>query len=258
VTPLGRVADVLIRVGAGDIALRAFQRWQTWIWRGEEPEDRLLPPPYLRVLTAGRPDARGFLALGRAAAAEFLGLASAHGRPLGPEDALLDFGCGCGRVTRHVADLTPARLFGCDVNRRLVRWCGEHLRGDYRVTRLDPPLPYDGGAFDLVYSLSVFTHMHDPAARAWLAELARVTRPGGLALLTFHDEHGLTAQRVQPALSEHGFAVLYEGREGSNLLNGYFTHAGFAERARPHWRFLDSVRSVDSVTGQAIAVLQRV
>jgi SAM-dependent methyltransferase len=261
VTPLGRIADLLIKLGAGNLALHAFQRYQALSYAGPEPRAGAgppLPPPYLRVLTAGRPDADGFLELGRSTADEFLKLAEEHGGPLGPDDAVLDFGCGCGRVAAHVAGRTPARFFGCDINPRLLRWCRAHLPGDYRLTRLQPPLPYEDGAFTLTYALSVFTHMHEPQARAWLAELARTTRPGGLGLLTFHDEHGWGADTVQPRLSEHGFAIRYRGREGSNLLNGYFTHAGFAARAAPHWKLLHSVRSSDSAHGQAIAVLQRV
>ena len=255
---LGRLADVLIRLRLGDLAFSAFQRWQALGGRAEPTADGPpLPPTYLRVITAGIPEAGSFLHLGRRSAEEFLTLASACGGLPQAADAVLDFACGCGRLARHMAVRTPARLFGCDINPTLVAWCTANLPGTYAVTRRQPPLPYDQGAFALVYAVSLFTHLHEPSARAWLQELARVTRPGGLALLTFNDEHTAAAARLQPELSTRGFAIRYRGREGSNLLNVYFTHEGFAARAAPAWRMLRSLPSTASATEQAVAVLQR-
>ena len=209
------------------------------------------------MLTAGSPDAAAFRHVGAAAAYKFLELAALHGSPLGPEDSILDFGCGCGRVAAPLSRLTPARLHGCDVNRRLVDWCRDHLPGEFQSTQPEPPLPYAGEAFALIYSVSVFTHMHAPQAAAWLGELARVTRPGGLALLTYLDEQLPGGAALEPQLSRDGFVVRREGAEGSNLLCGYFTAEGFAARAAPHWAMIEHRASDASGLGQAIAVLRR-
>ena len=259
-TPLARLADVLIRLRLGEPAFAAYERWRAFRTRDGECADGLpLPPAYLRVLTAGGgADAESFLELGRATAEEFLRLAADCGAAPGAADAVLEFGCGCGRVARHMPTRTPARLHGCDIRPKLVAWCARNLPGDYRLTRLEPPLPYDTGAFALVYAVSVFTHMHAPHARRWLQELARVTRPGGLAILTFNDEHTPAAARLQPKLSADGFAVLYEGREGTGLLTTYFTHEGFAARAAPDWRPVRTLTSPESATRQAVAVFRRV
>jgi SAM-dependent methyltransferase len=261
VTLAGRLALALMRLGAGDAAFAAYQRLQALRGRrhaGVADDGLPLPPPYLRVLTAGSAWAQGFLSQGEQAAEELLALARGHGAPLGDDDPVLEFGCGCGRVARVVSRLAPGPFYGCDIHPKLVAWCREHLPGEYRVTQQEPPLPYDGDCFALVYALSVFTHMRDSQARTWLADLGRVTRPGGLGLFTFHDEHSAGAEAVQPELAREGFRVRFEGREGSNLLNSYFTHAGFAERAAPCWRWLHGVKSTDSATGQAVAVLQRI
>lgn len=42
----------------------------------------------------------------------------------------------------------------------------------------------ESGDVDLVYSYSVFTHLPEPMINAWVAELARVLKPGGLLLTT--------------------------------------------------------------------------
>jgi len=49
-----------------------------------------------------------------------------------------------------------------------------------------PPLPYAAESFDVIYCLSVFTHLNETMQDAWLAELRRVLQPGGLLILTVH------------------------------------------------------------------------
>jgi SAM-dependent methyltransferase len=49
-------------------------------------------------------------------------------------------------------------------------------------------LPFPDDHFDLVFSSSVFTHIDERAQDFWLAELRRVTQPGGLLLLSVHGE----------------------------------------------------------------------
>jgi SAM-dependent methyltransferase len=51
-----------------------------------------------------------------------------------------------------------------------------------------PSLPLPDASCDLVCAFSVFTHI-DEFERSWIAELARVLKPGGVAYLTVHTEH---------------------------------------------------------------------
>ena len=63
-------------------------------------------------------------------------------------------------------------------------WCRNlHLRG-VRSEPARPPLPYEDDRFDLVYSVSIFTHLDEQLQRPWIEELTRVVRPGGLVLVT--------------------------------------------------------------------------
>jgi SAM-dependent methyltransferase len=103
--------------------------------------------------------------------------------------SLLDFGCGCGRVARYWANLEGPAIHGVDTSASLVRWCRRNLTF-MEATRIDPlpPLPRPSAQFDLVYALSVFTHLPEEAGRAWMEELVRALRPGGLLLFTVHGE----------------------------------------------------------------------
>src|SRR5579875_1066849 len=250
---LGRMADVLGRVGLAAPAFRLFQRLQSLAPSHADPA---LPPAFLRILTTGAVNPIAYVEVGERAAREFVSLAEQNGRPLTPKTKVLDFGCGCGRVARALQALAPVELHGCDVNARLIAWCVAHLKGTFQRTRSKPPLPYPERAFDLVYALSVFTHLTERRAVTWLQELARVTRPGGLAILSFLDAPD--SQRAAGGLQADGFAIKRSGPEGSNLLTVYYTPEGFAERAVPSWRMRGDVPSERSAQGQALIGLERV
>lgn len=100
---------------------------------------------------------------------------------------VLDFGSSSGRVTRVLAEALPDRRWlACDPNREAIAWAAEHLPGEYFVSDVDPPLPLDDASVDAVFAISVWSHFAAGAATAWLAEMARVVRPGGALLLSVH------------------------------------------------------------------------
>lgn len=173
--PLRQVARSLLW-SVGDVRYR---------WRTGE---RGFPPAYLRVKVCGsipiesyrsgeEPTAQALLAaLGRVGAA-----------PTQFSD-VLDFGCGCGRVLipfrRH---LPQARFYGTDADAALIRWSRKHIpEAEFSHNSPEPPLPYADASFDLIYGLSVFTHLDERLQFLWLAELRRVARPGAILILTVH------------------------------------------------------------------------
>ena len=100
---------------------------------------------------------------------------------------VLDFGCGSGKVMRHfLAEARECELWGCDIDAPSIAWLRRELSPPLHafVNRQEPPLDQPDGTFDLVWSISVFTHLTDHWA-AWLAELHRVLAPGGLAIVSF-------------------------------------------------------------------------
>lgn len=65
--------------------------------------------------------------------------------------------------------------------------CKANLRNvDTRINGILPPLPFDDGSMDLVYSLSLFTHLPEHLATEWLNDLARVLKPRALLIMTTH------------------------------------------------------------------------
>jgi SAM-dependent methyltransferase len=138
--------------------------------------------------------------------------------------SLLDFGVGCGRILQYFALYAKScRLVGADVDETAVDWCAKHLDfAAFRTLPRHPPSPFADGEFDAVYAFSVFSHLPEALHLAWLAELARITRPGAALVVTVHGRHvideissGRRAHerpnarqlaRALPELEERGFA----------------------------------------------------
>lgn len=101
---------------------------------------------------------------------------------------VLDWGCGCGRLARHwLNEAADVELFGCDINAGLVAWCKNNLSfGVFTVSSVKPPLKYDDGTFDLLYGISVLTHLTLDENYEWMREIHRVLASDGVAVLTIH------------------------------------------------------------------------
>jgi SAM-dependent methyltransferase len=189
-----RAIDVLGAVGLARPLYEARRRIRLGRIRDGEPgevDGLPVPPPRLRFYAGDNADLGDFIEGGRKTAAMIAARVRAAGVGLESLEAILDFGCGCGRVARHWAGLEGPRLCGCDYNPELVEWCRRNLPFlEARRNELEPPLPYREASFDLVYGISVLTHLPVELQRAWVAELRRLLRPGGLLLLTLHgDRH---------------------------------------------------------------------
>jgi SAM-dependent methyltransferase len=70
-----------------------------------------------------------------------------------------------------------------------VAFCQKNLRpGEFVPIDAWPPTPYESGSFDLVIGYSIFTHLSQAAQSAWLDEMRRIIRPGGLFLASTHGD----------------------------------------------------------------------
>lgn len=102
----------------------------------------------------------------------------------------LDFGCASGRVVRHAAlDDETDNVYGCDINRRHTDWIAQHLPSKVIAFQNHsiPNLPLPDSSLDIVSAYSVFTHI-EVFETAWLMELRRILRPGGIAWVTVQTE----------------------------------------------------------------------
>ena len=208
-------------------AWRLYERVFSLGARGPAVDERGIPvpPAYLRMLVAGTTSAETFLTMGREGVTSLRALFAEAGTDLDECDAVLDFGCGCGRYARWWPSGGRTEWHGCDINPRLVGWCAAslpHLR--VSSNRVEPPTTYRDGRFDAIYAISVFTHWPEPLQHAWMRELTRILRPGGRLLFTTMGEKaaGSVLLDDERARFERGEFVERFGEDpGSNLCSAF-------------------------------------
>ena len=187
-----------------------------------------LPPARLRVRVSPQAaDAEYFLSSGREHAELIRSILREGGTTIEALGAILDWGCGCGRILRHWIELPPeTRVCGCDINPKAVDWCRNHLDfAEVAVNELEPPLPYPQQSFDLVYALSVFTHLGEELQQAWMRECRRVLKPEGYLLFSTMGEYYANLERLtdseREAFQNGHLVVLYERSVGTNVCSVY-------------------------------------
>ena len=224
--------DLLDRFHLARLAVRIYELWLATraklLGRDARSANGLpLPPAPMRAQVGPlHADATFFLGSGRHNAELIRSLLEEHGSPMEDLGALLDWGCGCGRVLRHWASLTDTGISGCDINPRMIAWCNENLPFvRATVNDLSPPLPYADASFDLVYAFSVITHLSEELQRAWIEECRRVLRPGGYFLFSTLGEYYASRERLSDAerqsFAEGKLVVLYEHSAGTSLCSAY-------------------------------------
>ncbi len=186
-----------------------------------------VPHDALRLRVTNSPDRTSFEELGRLICDDLLDAMASFEVDLAAGSRVLDFGCGCGRILRHFAPQSPGALIdGVDIDPEAIAWCQAnfpasltfHQNGEW------PPLPFEDERFDLIYSLSVFTHLPEPMQLGWLSELARVAKPGAWLLLSIHAPDLMPSDNADAVnqIERGGFAYLL-GETTSGLPDFYRT-----------------------------------
>lgn len=209
-----------IRYGL-DFRLRGKNR--DWIQKGA-PDGLPVPPPHLVHLVAGHFDVAAFYHNGNLGADCIRGVLEKNGIDMRRLSAILDFGCGCGRILRFWHDLKGPRIHGSDYNRDLVRWCQGHLPfAQFKNNKPFPPLAYEDEAFGLIYAISVFTHLAGEWQIPWMKELHRVCQPGGFVLITVHGENHVARlpDEEREKFQSGKLAVIRKKHTGTNICGAY-------------------------------------
>ncbi|MEO7315769.1 MAG: class I SAM-dependent methyltransferase [Ginsengibacter sp.] len=105
---------------------------------------------------------------------------------------ILDWGCGPGRIIRHLPTVIGhgCTYYGTDYNEKSIDWCRENLIDiQFNKNSLTAHLPYDDHFMDVIYGISIFTHLSEQLHYNWFQELYRVLKPNGIMFLTTHGDN---------------------------------------------------------------------
>jgi SAM-dependent methyltransferase len=150
--------------------------------------------------------AEGFLAGGFMATLGVRALVQVVGKPMSKFRRILDFGCGPARILCWLGDVMPAaNVIGVDINAEAIEWCRNNIgdAAEFVLNTPHPPLPIRDESIDLVYGLSVFTHLDEEFQFRWLEELHRITAPGAILVLTIHGEGKAKKDLWESAYAEY-------------------------------------------------------
>jgi mutator protein MutT len=201
--PLSRKLYHALYRAALRVQWRVLDWWHPPSARAEFP----LPPARLRFRVAENSSVLNFFTVGMRTAERLQEAMAYAGFELHDGAAALDFGCGCGRTLLWFARQFPnVRWHGADVDAESIEWCRSSIPGGvFCVNGPLPPLLYGDGTFDLIYGVSVFTHLSEEHQKAWLPELRRILKPGGLLLLSFHSKNVWQPLEDAGAVEREGF-----------------------------------------------------
>lgn len=156
------------------------------------------------------------------AKADLLGrIAEAH-FPRGKDLALLDVGCGVGRLHPHLEGRF-ASIDGCDVSEKSVdRARRDNSFASYAVSS-ETELPYATGQFDIALTVCVMHHVPPAQWVSFLTEMRRVVRPGGIAVVIEHNPFNpLTRLAVARCPFDKDAVLLTPGRSRALLREAGF------------------------------------
>ena len=210
---------------------RTAIRSQCWYWDRTNTDHYVnglpVPPAMLRFRVGETASVETFFAVGNNTARIIQAALETTGKPIENLNSILDFGCGCGRTLMWLAKSIPGKEFyGTDVDGSSIRWCRTNLPfATFSNNAPLPPTAYQDATFDLVYAVSVLTHLNEDYQLTWLAELHRILKPGGRLLLSVHGKHcwhGLSQDDLQ-ILEERGFLFKTSSKLHGLLPDWYHT-----------------------------------
>lgn len=167
---------------------------------------------------------------------------------------ILEWGCGPARVLRHLKspDGSDWRLWGADYNVHTVSWCKEHWPTiNFLQNDLVPPIPAENDFFDVIYCVSVFTHLSKELHQQWINEVIRLLKPGGLFIGTFHgEEYRTDLTRDEQLVFDSGELVTRgKTREGKKNYGAYHCDSFVKQLLAP----FKEARKLDTFSGRQTA-----
>ena len=135
---------------------------------------------------------------------------------------ILEFGCGTGRIMKYFCEYFDpnSRIIGVDVNEKSIGFSKDTIdEAEFYVNGSEPPLDFEDGTFDVIFSLAVFPHLTEDVQNKWFDEFMRLVKKGGFILLSVQGDNYAEKKLTQSEYFNY-------------LDRGYLEKASFGEGAR--------------------------
>jgi ubiquinone/menaquinone biosynthesis C-methylase UbiE len=164
--------------------------------------------------------------------------------------SILDWGCGTGRIVRHLPSIVNKSntIYGTDYNPKYVKWCSENLENiSFNLNDLEPPLKFADKTMDVIYGISIFTHLSEELHYSWMKELTRVLKNKGILFLTTHgDAHKFKLLEEEQELYLNGKLIVHAYKKEGNRLYASYQSPIFFEKLCS----LNSLKVLKHIPGQ--------
>jgi SAM-dependent methyltransferase len=183
----------------------------------------ILPPAYLAFDAYSAPAWKFYKYSGEDTAIFIRKVAEEYLEKGAAISSVYEWGCGPGRVIRHLPGVfdTSVKVYGSDYNKETIDWCKQNLPGiRFFVNDLTPPLDFPGNQFDLIYCISVFTHLSENNGLQWAEELFRILKPGGILIITNVGENSYNTELLpeeKRKYNKEGIVVRGQYKEGKKM-----------------------------------------
>lgn len=147
---------------------------------------------------------------------------------------ILDWGCGPGRIIRHLPYVigNDCEYYGTDYNKKSIYWCSKNLTGiQFNNNSLSAQLPYDDNFMDIIYGISIFTHLSEKLHYDWYNELYRILKHDGIMFLTTQGDNfrEKLTDRELTQYNDNQLIVRGNVKEGHRTYSAFHPH-GFIRK----------------------------
>jgi SAM-dependent methyltransferase len=178
---------------------------------------------------------------------------------------ILEWGCGVARIVRHIPDLIDKNsiVFGIDINEEMINWNLANIPNvNFKKNDYYPPALFDNDEFNVVFALSVFTHIEVKFQSKWLAEIHRIISDDGIFLFTTHgkkyeinlDEKG------KEVLDNQGALTIDYKQKGHRMMSSYNSYESFKILVEDYFEILEYYSGAEypeKVGGQDLWIVRK-
>jgi ubiquinone/menaquinone biosynthesis C-methylase UbiE len=178
---------------------------------------------------------------------------------------ILEWGCGVSRIIRHIPALVPSNALVCgtDINKTMIDWNKQYIKQvQFSAIGYNPPTHFDDVQFNLVYALSVFTHIQVQQQKDWLAEMHRILSVNGIFLFTTHGKNfeSNLSKKEKLILHTEGALTIDYSQKGHRMMSSYNEYESFRNTIEKQFTIIayyDGLQHPNIIGGQDMWIVRK-